>query len=86
MRNTVTSLVSEDRTRPEKVDDIRRENPGYYEGLLGTEFQNKRDNALALSEAITRRVPLEWWSSLINPETEKESMTALKSISGDKGS
>ncbi|KAH7857816.1 hypothetical protein Vadar_016806 [Vaccinium darrowii] len=56
VRNTILSLVNDQGVRLEDPSDIEDEILGYYQGLLGSEFTQKRDATVELSAAIQHKM------------------------------
>lgn len=84
VRNTILSLVNDQGVRLEDPSDIEAEILGYYQGLLGIEFRQKRDATVELSAAIQHKVPVELREGLVTPISPDEIWRALKSIHRDK--
>ncbi|KAH7852648.1 hypothetical protein Vadar_027409 [Vaccinium darrowii] len=79
-RNTILSLANDQGVWLEDPIAIEAKILGYYQRLLGTSFAQKWDPIVALSAAISHKVPHVLHEGLIAPVTDLKIWEALKSI------
>lgn len=84
MRNKILSLNTLAGVRITDPEEIKLEILSYYEGLLGTSFDQKRCASHALRLALGKRVGTEFKSELTRVVTVEEIKVAMWSFQGDK--
>lgn len=84
VRNKILSLNTSTGVRLTDPTEIKKEILGYYEGLLGSSFDQKMDAYPALRLALTRKVGSEFKDGLVKAVSREEVKAAMWSIKGDK--